>query len=312
MIRTLRIGTRGSALALRQTRAVVAALRAAHPDLGVETLEIRTSGDWNPAQGEAPLSALAGGKAQFAKEIEEALLAGAVDCGVHSLKDMPAFLPDGLAIDHVLSREDPRDVFLANGTESLETLPAGSVVGTSSVRRRAAILALRPDLRVVSLRGNVPTRIEKLRAGQVDAIVLAAAGLSRLGLLGEVSAFVEPSLMLPAAGQGIIGIETRADDAATRTLLDAVSCFETSLCAAAERGAMAALGGSCHTPAAAHAHRRGGDLFLQVQVLAPDGSAVWVEEGHDPARDPAAARALGLAVGLRVKVRVPSGILDTV
>lgn len=310
----LRIGTRGSALALCQTRAVCAALERAHPGLAVEVVEIRTSGDWSPAQGEKPLSALAGGKAQFAREIEEAILDSRVDCGVHSLKDMPASLPEGLAIDHVLGREDPRDVFLSNGSGGLETLPSDATLGTSSVRRRAAVLSVRPGLRIVPLRGNVPTRLEKLRSRQVDATVLAAAGLARLGLLHEVGSFLEPDLMLPAAGQGIIGIETRRNDAVTRALFDPVTCFETALCAAAERGAMAALGGSCHTPAAAHAVRRGGDLWLRVQVFAPDGSAIWAEEGyapvHDPAHDLSAARGLGLDVGRRVKVRVPPGILD--
>lgn len=309
-VEKLRIGTRGSALALRQSALVRAALQAAHPHLDVEIVEIRTSGEWVPAQGEAPLCALAGGKAQFAKEIEDAILSGQVDCGVHSLKDMPAFLPEGLVIDHVLPREDPRDVFLSNSGGSLETLPKGSVVGTSSVRRRAVILSLRPDLKVVSLRGNVPTRIEKLRAGQVDAMILAAAGLARLGLLFEVSSFLEPPVMLPAAGQGIIGIETRTGDNRTRAILDKISSFETGLCAAAERGAMAALGGSCHTPAAAHAVRRGGDMFLRVQVYAPDGLMSWGEEGHAPAHDPSTSHDLGLDVGRRVRDRVPPGILD--
>lgn len=311
-----RIGTRGSALALCQTRAVCAALERAHPGLVVEIVEIRTSGDWTPAQGEKPLNALAGGKAQFAKEIEEAILDSRLDCGVHSLKDMTAFLPEGLVIDHVLGREDPRDVFISDRAHTLETLASGAVLGTSSVRRRAAVLSLRPDLKVVPLRGNVPTRLEKLRAGQVDATLLAAAGLSRLGLLGQVTSFLEPDLILPAAGQGIIGIETRRDDEQTRALLESINCLETALCAAAERGAMAALGGSCHTPAAAYAVRRGADLWLRVQVCAPDGSAAWVDEGslpvHDPVHDLPAARALGLEVGGRVKALVPSGILTHV
>lgn len=306
----IRIGTRGSALALRQTALVCAALQTAHPDLEVEIVEIRTSGDWTPAQGEAPLCALAGGKAQFAKEIEDAILSGQVDCGVHSLKDMPAFLPKGLVIDHVLPREDPRDAFLSNGRGGLETLPPASVLGTSSVRRRAVILSLRPDLKIVSLRGNVTTRLEKLRAGQVDAILLAAAGLARLGLLHEVSGFLEPSLMLPAAGQGIVGIETRENDTRTRRIFDKISSFETRLCAAAERGAMAALGGSCHTPAAAHAVRRGADLFLRVEVYAPDGLMSWGDEGHAPAHDVSACHDLGLVIGRRVRDAVPPGILD--
>lgn len=300
--RPLRIGTRGSALALRQTQSVCEALRAAHPWIEIETVEIATSGEWNPAQGETPLAALSGGKALFAKEIEDAILGGAVDCGVHSLKDMASILPEGLCVEHALPRADPRDAFLSNTVKDLEDLPAGAVVGTTSPRRQAQILALRPDVTVRPLRGNVPTRIEKLRAGQYDAIVLALAGLERLGLAGEIADIFAPETMLPACGQGIVGIEIRQDDAPLREILEAVTCTGTALAAAAERAVLQALGGDCHTPAGAFAlPREDGGLWLRALLATLDGKALFFEEETAFARTQDEARALGLRVGKRLK-----------
>lgn len=305
-MKPLRIGTRGSKLALVQTHMVVDALKAAHPGLAVEIMVIQTSGDWKPGQGEARLSEAAGGKGQFAVEIERAILANAVDCGVHSLKDMPTFLPEGLIIRHTLKREDSRDVLLANGpVRNLEELPQGAVVGTSSLRRQAMLLARRPDLKIVSLRGNVPTRIEKLRSGQVDAAILALAGLTRLHLEHEIACILDRDTMLPAACQGIVGIEIRDNDTDTERLFDPIHDAEAGLAAAAERAALAVLDGSCHTPIGAHATLADGQMILKVLVASADGQTVFRDEQSGPvAHDDDAAR-LGQVVGLRLKARVP-------
>lgn len=305
----LRIGTRGSALALVQARAAAALLEAAHSGLQTQIVEIRTSGDWVPAQGETRLSEAEGGKGLFAREIENALLAGQVDCGVHSAKDMASVLPAGLVIDHILPREDSRDVLLSRNAGTLDDLPEGAVVGTSSLRRQAFLLARRPDLRIVPLRGNVPTRIEKMKSGQVDATILALAGLRRLGLTDEIGAVLEPDIMLPAAGQGAVGIETRHDDASTRALLDAVHCRISGLCVTAERAALAVLDGSCRTPVGAHAVLDGESLTVRVIVAAPDGQALYEDAETGPAPESAQAAALGHAVGARLKARVPAALL---
>lgn len=304
-----RIGTRGSKLALVQAGMVADLLRIAHPALQVETVIINTSGDWKPEQGETRLSPDAGGKALFAKEIEAAILAGAVDCGVHSLKDMPAILPEGLAIEHVLPRADVRDALLTNGAKSIMDLPPGAVVGTASLRRQAFVLAKRPDLKVVPLRGNVPTRIEKLRGGQVDAAILALAGLARLGLEHEVAAILEPEEMLPAGCQGIVGIEMRAGDARVKTLLDPLHDFETGLCAVAERSALAALGGSCHTPIGALAVRTGDKIRLRLKLADPDGTRFFEETVCETVRTVVDADMLGTAAGDTLRRVVPVELL---
>lgn len=306
MNKTLRIGTRGSKLALVQADMVARGLRRHHPGLEPEIVVIQTSGDWKPEHGETPLSEAQGGKGLFAKEIEAELAAGRIDCGVHSLKDMPSFLPPGLVIDHVLPREDPRDAFLSVKYGTLADLPPGAVVGTSSQRRQAMILARRPDLKIAPLRGNVPTRIEKLKAGQADAAILALAGLNRLGLAGEAASVIGTDEMLPAASQGIVGIETRADDAATRALLDPLHCRETGLQAAAERAALQILDGSCRTPIGAHAVPDGeGGLDLRVLVASPDGRLAFAERARGPAADAAQAAALGARAGRALKDRLP-------
>ena len=305
----LRIGTRGSKLALVQTAMVSDLLRAAHPGLVIEQVVIQTSGDWKPEQGEARLSEVEGGKGLFAREIERAILAGEVDCGVHSLKDMPSFLPEGLVIRHVLERADCRDVFLSNGTmRIIEDLPVGAVVGTSSLRRQALLLHRRPDLKVVPLRGNVPTRIEKMRSGQVDAAILALAGLQRLGLESEIASIFEPEAMLPAAAQGIIGIETRDGDMATAALFDAIHHKTTGLMAAAERAALATLDGSCHTPIGAYAVVDGDSMTLRVLVASADGVQMFRDEQTGPVHGDDDAANLGRLVGLRLKSRVPADL----
>jgi hydroxymethylbilane synthase len=309
-MKPLRIGTRGSKLALVQAGMVEDALKAAHPDLRTETVIIQTSGDWKPEQGETRLSESAGGKGLFAREIELALLDGAIDCGVHSLKDLASALPEGLAVRHVLPRADSRDAFLSNGARRIADLKQGAVVGTSSLRRQAMLLKMRPDLKIVTLRGNVPTRIEKLRAGQVDATILAYAGLRRLGLESEVAAVLEFDEMLPAACQGIVGIETRRDDNDTAMILDAIHHRATGLMAAAERMALGTLSGSCHTPIGAQAVIVKDTLSLRVLVASADGTQIFMDEQSGPVQSDEDAALMGQVVGMRLKARVPPNLLS--
>lgn len=305
MTNSIRIGTRGSRLALVQAEMVA---RGLHP-LKTEIVAIATSGDWKPEQGEIRFPAGSGGKALFAREIEQALLEGRIDCGVHSLKDLPAILPDGLGVEHVLKREDPRDVFLSQEYGSIDALPEGATVGTASPRRQALLLARRPDLTIVPLRGNVPTRLEKLKSGMADGIVLAAAGLKRLGLEREIRAFIEPEIMLPAAAQGIIGIEIRRDDDRMRGHLCALHCRETGLRAAAERAVMEALGASCHTPAGAYAVIAGSSMTLSALVASPDGREVYRRTLTGEVATAAEAREFGLTLGAALKAETPAALL---
>lgn len=311
----LRIGTRGSPLALRQAEMVRAALGRVAPGLALETVVIRTSGDWNPADGDVRLSADAGGKAQFAKEIEEALLDRAIDIAVHSMKDMESVLPEGLEIAHMLPREDPRDIFILNeiakNSQSISGLPHGLRIGTCSVRREAFLRSLRPDLDITPFRGNVQTRIDKLRAGAVDATLLAAAGLKRLGLESQIGFYIETDEMLPAAGQGAVGIEMRAGEAGIAALLDEISHAETVLCVTAERAALRALGGSCHTPLGAHAEMRGAShIHLRLALAALDGELIMREEGVSPSLStPHEADAFGFELGQALKAAAPPMLL---
>ncbi len=309
MKKTLKIGTRGSKLALIQVDMVMAALKEHFPDLDITVEEILTSGDWKPSDGETRLSEAEGGKGQFAKEIEQALLRGDIDCGVHSMKDMESFLPDGLVIDHMLPRADPRDAFLANEALRLSDLPEGATVGTSSVRRQAFILSKRPDLKVVPLRGNVPTRIEKLRSWKVDATILALSGLQRMGLEHEAACVLDYDEMLPAAGQGAVGIETRVNDVETRSLFDRIHCAQTGLCVKAERAALAVLDGSCHTPIGAHAILSGGEMSLRVILCKLDGAQKYEEIQRGPVGSNAQAEALGARAGNAIKDRVDPALL---
>lgn len=308
-IKKIRIGTRGSPLALRQTEMVRAELARAWPDLETEVVVIQTSGDWCPEDGEVRLSEAEGGKGQFAKEIEEKLLSGEIEAAVHSMKDMESRLPEGLVIAHMLPREDPRDVILFNdlakNSQNIKDWPTGFTVGTSSVRRAAFLKALRPDLNIVPLRGNVQTRIDKLKSGQADATVLAYAGLKRLGLQEEVGLILEPEEMLPSAGQGAVGIEILSSNDNVLSIFSQISCAQTVSCVRAERAALALLDGSCHTPIGAYAVRQGDGLYLQVKVAAADGSQIWSEEGRGD--DP---EALGEALGIKLKSRIPPGVLS--
>jgi len=262
----LRLGTRTSALARAQADQVRAALVARHPGLAVELVGIRTTGD-RLARG--PLAA-AGGKGLFVKEIEEALLAGTIDCAVHSMKDVPVRLARGCVIAAVPPRADPRDVLVGGG--ALAALRPGTRIGTASLRRRAQLLARRRDLAVAMLRGNVDTRLARWRAGEVDCLVLAAAGLARLGVVVPEAQPLGTDELLPAVGQGALALECRADDAHTRALLAAIEDPTAAAAVAAERAFLAALGGDCNTPLAAHATVADGRLRLRAEVLSPDGA----------------------------------------
>jgi hydroxymethylbilane synthase len=272
----IRVGTRSSVLALAQARSVAAGLGDA-----AEIVPMRTEGD---RLAEARL-AVVGGKGLFVREIEEALLRGAIDVAVHSLKDLPAELPAGLTLAAFPPREDARDVLVARWPATLETLAPGARVGTSSPRRRALLLALRPDLAVEPIRGNVDTRLRKLATGDWDAIVLAAAGLRRLALAPEHATALDPDVVVPAVGQGIIAVETRADDGDTRVRLAPVDDPATRACALAERAYLARLGASCHTPMAAHARLEGDTLRMSAVVASEDGRRVLRASGAAPARE---------------------------
>ncbi len=245
-----------------------------------------------------------GGKGLFTKEIEEALVEGRIDCAVHSLKDMPAVLPDGLCIAAIPEREDPRDAFLSRGPERLEDLTHGAVLGTASLRRQAQSLHRRPDLNVQMLRGNVDTRLAKLEAGEADAILLAYAGLRRLGLGDLAKSLIDPKLSPPAPGQGALAIETRAADC-DLPWVAALRCETTTLCVTAERGALMALEGSCKTPIGAHAWLEGGALKLIVEALSPDGRHRFHHAGETQISQlsdlAASARDLGGSLGQAIK-----------
>ena len=294
--------TRRSALALAQCRAFVARLKAAHPSLEMIEEQVVTTGD---KIQDRPLSEV-GGKGLFVKEIEEALLEKRADLAVHSIKDVPGVLPPGLFIACIPTREDPRDVLVApKHGSSLDDLPKGAKVGTSSLRRAVALKSARPDLEIVPMRGNVDTRLRKVDGGECDAIVLARAGLVRLGLEGRATTILEPEISLPAVGQGALGIECREDDAKTRELLSALDDEHTSRCVAAERGVMVALEGDCKTPLGAFGIRKesGGktDLHLRAFVCNPDGTNL--RRGEEivpwPTSDDA-AREVGESLGKRL------------
>jgi hydroxymethylbilane synthase len=303
MAALLRIGTRGSPLALAQAHEVQSRLAAAHPDLAapgaVEIVVIKTTGD----RIQDRTLAEAGGKGLFTKEIEEALADGGVDIAVHSMKDVPTWLPDGLAIRCILPREDPRDAFFSVKAAGLDALAPGAVVGTASLRRQAQVLARRPDVTVVPLRGNVQTRLRKLDEGEVDATLLALAGLRRLGLTERVTAVIEPEVMLPAVAQGAIGIECRDADARVRGLLAPLNCAATAAAVTAERAVLAALDGSCRTPIAALGRVTGDVLTLEALVIRPDGSELFRARRTGAAVD---AAALGADAGAELKARMPA------
>jgi hydroxymethylbilane synthase len=301
----LRIGTRGSPLALVQARTVrdclaVALGRAADT---IELKIIRTTGD---TIVDRPL-AEEGGKGLFTKEIEEALIRGDIDLAVHSAKDMPTFLPPGLALAACLEREDPRDVLISRKAKTIQELPQRAKVGTASLRRQAIMKRARPDLEVAPLRGNVETRLRKLDAGEADAIVLALAGLKRLGLDGRATKIMSAAEFLPAAGQGAIAIETREDDDATRDAVAKIDHRETSVAIAAERAFLAVLDGSCRTPIAAHATIDSDIVQFRGLILKPDGSAAHETSVAGPVRD---AMTIGKDCGAALRQQAGAGFFE--
>jgi hydroxymethylbilane synthase len=267
---TIVIGTRGSPLAIAQAEEVKSRLLAAHGDLSDSEIELRifrTQGDRIQDKSLREF----GGKGLFTKEIEDAMLAGEVDLGVHSSKDLPTDLPAGLVLSCLLEREDPRDAFISLNHASFEGLPEGAVVGSSSLRRAAQALNIRPDLKIVEFRGSVNTRLRKLEEGVADATFLACAGLNRLGMSGRITEAMAPEMMLPAVAQGAIGIESRIDDPRIDSRLEALNDDDTWTRVTAERAFLAALDGSCRTPIAALAELVDGELLFHGEILTPDG-----------------------------------------
>ncbi len=288
----LRLGTRGSPLALWQARAVADALRAADGAVAIEIVVVRTTGD---QVTDRPLAEI-GGKGLFTKELDTALIEGAIDLAVHSLKDVPTHLAPEIILAACLERADPRDCLIA-GVPSLEDLPSGAVVGTCSPRRAAQVLALRPDITITPLRGNVDTRLAKIADGAAHATLLAHAGLARLGLLERASATLDAAAFVPAVAQGCVGVTVRTNDTSTRARLAAIDHGASHTAITAERALLAALDGSCRTPIGGYARLSAGEIALDAIVVRPDGRALVRDQIRGSAAD--AAR-LGTTLGQRL------------
>ncbi len=301
----LNIGTRGSPLALAQAYETRRRLGAAFdlPDEAFNIVVIKTTGDMIQ---DRPLKEV-GGKGLFTKEIEEDMLSGKIDIAVHSMKDMPVAQPDGLLLDTYLPREDVRDAFVSPNIKRLADLSHGATVGTSSLRRRAQLLHIRPDLNIVEFRGNVQTRLKKLADGVAEATFLAMAGLNRLGNAHVAQSAVEVDEMLPAVAQGAIGIERRGDDTRMAEMLEAIHDVETGQRLAAERAFLDALDGSCQTPIGGLAVLDGGNIFLRGEILRTNGSDCLTEQDTAPIED---AADLGRSVADRLRTRAPDGFFD--
>jgi hydroxymethylbilane synthase len=300
------IGTRGSPLALAQARMSAAAILAATgwPEHFVQIEIIKTTGDLTQ---DRPLSEI-GGKGLFTKEIDLAQLEGRIDLAVHSAKDLPTQLPDGLALAGCLERVDPRDALIAPRAITLAGLPMGARIGTVSLRRQALLKRLRPDLLVEPLRGNVESRLNKARSGEFDGVVLAMAGLIRLGLAEEVTEILDPTRFLPAIGQGAIAIVARKKDTFAQEIVDLIAHAQTLTRLLAERAFLRALDGSCRTPIAGHGVIAGDCIHFEGLVLAPDGSRDFAVAESAPLK---AAEALGQRLGETIKARLPAGFLAT-
>ena len=305
MSREIRIATRKSALALWQAEYVKARLEAAHPGLKVSLVPMVSRGD---KLLDAPLAKI-GGKGLFVKELETALLENQADIAVHSMKDVPMDFPEGLGLYCICEREDPRDAFVSNTYANLDALPAGSVVGTSSLRRQAQLLARRPDLKIHFLRGNVNTRLAKLDAGDYDAIILAAAGLIRLGFESRIAARIEVTDSLPAGGQGAVGIECRTDDPEIHQLLTVLHHQPTAWRVIAERALNKHLNGGCQVPIACYAELEGDQLWLRGLVGQPDGGRLLRAEGRAATGE---AERLGVQIAEALLEQGAAEILQTV
>lgn len=289
VLKTLKIATRQSPLALWQANFVKDQLEKFHPTLSVELVPMVTKGD---IILDSPLAKI-GGKGLFVKELENALLEKRADIAVHSMKDVPMEFPEGLGLSVICQREDPRDAFVSNTYRSLDELPQGAIVGTSSLRRQCQLKQLRPDLDIRSLRGNVGTRLSKLDNGEYDAIILASAGLIRLGLAERIASFIEVEQSLPAAGQGAVGIECRVDDEEVKALLAPLADATTTTCVLAERAMNTRLQGGCQVPIGGYAIEQDGEVFLRALVGETDGSAIIRAEGKSAVEN---AEALGVSI----------------
>ncbi|HDZ55654.1 MAG TPA: hydroxymethylbilane synthase [Pseudomonas xinjiangensis] len=305
MNRQLRIATRKSALALWQAEYVKARLEHLHPGLTVTLVPMVSRGD---KLLDSPLAKI-GGKGLFVKELEAALMADEADLAVHSMKDVPMNFPTGLGLYVICEREDPRDAFVSNRYDSVASLPQGSIVGTSSLRRQALLMARRPDLIVRFLRGNVNTRLAKLDAGEYDAIILAAAGLMRLGFHDRIRYAMSPEESLPAGGQGAVGIECRTDDTELHALLEPLNHHDSALRVRAERALNHRLNGGCQVPIACYAERDNGEIWLRGMVGDPDGSQLITAEARGPETEP---EKLGIAVAEDLLGQGAQLILDAV
>jgi len=301
-----RIGTRSSPLAIRQTEIVRAQLTAAHNlnPSDFEIVALRTTGD---RVLDRPL-ADAGGKGLFTKEIDEALLSGKVDMAVHSAKDVPTFLAEGLVLAAYPPRDDPGDVLVSEGAATLETLPQGAIVGTSSIRRQALVKRVRPDLTIKLMRGNVETRLDKIARGEFDAAVLAFAGLMRLGHERRTHIKLDPAIFPPAVGQGAIAIEIRANDERMTRFVAAIDHRPTNIALVAERAFLAALDGSCRAPIAGYARIVDERVYFYGLVIAPDGTGAVETTREGPISD---AAELGTDAGKELRIRAPAGVLNT-
>lgn len=304
MIAIVRIATRGSPLALWQANHVAGRLRSLHPSLLVQLVEIQTTGD---RDHDAPLSQI-GGQGVFTKEIQRALLDRRADIAVHSLKDLPTFAVEGLVLAAVPPRGPAGDALVSNRHRSFAELPAGATVATSSQRRRAQVLHRRPDLRLVEIRGNVETRLGKLTAGDLDAILLAQAGLERLGLSDHVSEILDPVWMLPAVGQGALGLECRSDDTGCRTLLVQIDDPVSRHVVLAERAMLRGLGGGCQLPIGAAGSAAGNELRLRGVVLSPDGKSRIEDDVRGPLEE---AEALGQTLAERLLLQGAGRLLNS-
>ena len=283
---TLRIATRKSRLALWQAEWIRNQILQQFPDLPIILVELTTQGDLILHRSLAEI----GGKGLFIKELEQALLAGKADLAVHSMKDITAFVPKGLSISVITEREHPGDAFVSEKYTKLATLPHNAIIGTSSLRRACQIKHIRPDLIIRTLRGNVETRLHKLDKGEYDAIILAVAGLRRLGLEHRITQIIPQTILLPAIAQGIIGIETRINDSTTLSYLQHLQHEETALCFAAERKVLELLEGNCRIPLAGYCHLQQGKLHLEARIGSPDGSQLYQAIGEAP---PSQAHILG-------------------
>ena len=303
--KTLKIATRQSPLALWQANYVKDRLQQLYPDLTIELVPMVTKGD---VILDSPLAKI-GGKGLFVKELENALLMKEADIAVHSMKDVPMQFPEGLGLAVICQREDPRDAFVSHSYRTFAELPQGAVVGTSSLRRQCQLKALRPDLDIRSLRGNVGTRLSKLDNGDYDAIILASAGLIRLGLADRIASFIDVEQSLPAAGQGAVGIECRTDDMQVQALLAPLADAETTYCVRAERAMNNHLQGGCQVPIGGYAVLQQGQLYLRALVGDIDGSRIIRAEGKSPVEN---AEALGVQIAEQLLAQGADKILQAI